>query len=799
MMELQADTAFSYTHLFVPCDSFTPKVLSELKEKFTIRSKYELPDGGRTTSILYKEAVSSSSGIRYFGLPRYHGLQLIAPVEDKTTLGFPIHFLMQDDQEHPMYAKQQKVLSVFRGSIENGSTGVVLVLPTGAGKTCLGIKFICHLGKTALVIVPKDDLVQQWINRIISLTDIKREEIGIIQQNRCEYKSKKIVIGMMHSLALRKKPYPKDMYSYFGVVVLDECIDENHYVFSSNGLCKLKDISVGDYILNEHREFVKVLNKRTVLKEAIKLKMQRGGDAFVVSADHPVVVRSDVQEHGRYREVYDYKVVSAEEATHLLFCVGEADCSKLKKDPEEYLVGMFYGDGHIYNNNGSCVLRFSYRKHKELRLKILQHLGCSHWAENCRGDLNITFSSDRTKSLIEKYELLSGKKSGIFTIHDSLFKKASPGVIRGLFDTDGWASTDGIRIALCSPVAIAQLKQMLAFHGIFSSSFVRKSKNLLHNDSHVLGIFGTHAVRFISLFGELPFVTKKVVKRSVIRDTYLYNNIMTTENVGIRRLVDIEVDSATHLFLCEGYVVHNCHRAASEKLGIVSSLFPAKYRIGLTATPKRTDGMEDVYRYTIGERWIGQVKDDMPKPTVLVKQYRIESGVLSSMRYIKNVINRRGRLNSLLAGCYERNKVLAAVILQSVKHNRQTVLMSDRTSQLDTIKHILLDNDISETEIGIYKGGVKDTDREKIITQKSIVLATYGAMDLGTDAPNLSLLVMGTPRSNVIQIVGRIRRIAENKKPPVVYDLVDTFPDCERMFQSRMKDYKLMSADTVYL
>lgn len=463
-MELQADTAFSYTHLFVPCDSFTPKVLSELKEKFTIRSKYELPDGGRTTSILYKEVVSSSSGIRYFGLPRYHGLQLIAPVDDKTTLGHSIKFSMQDDAEHPMYAKQQRVLDVFRESIANGNTGVVLVLPTGAGKTCVGIKFICHLGKTALVIVPKDDLVQQWINRITSLTDIKREEIGIIKQDKCEYKGKKIVIGMMHSLALRKKPYPKDMYSYFGVVVLDEL-----------------------------------------------------------------------------------------------------------------------------------------------------------------------------------------------------------------------------------------------------------------------------------------------------------------------------------------------HRTGSEKLGIVSSLFPSKYRIGLTATPKRTDGMEDVYRYTVGERWIGQAKDDMPKPTVLVKQYRIESGVLSSMRYIKNVINRRGRLNSLLAGCYERNKVLAAVILQSVKHNRQTVLMSDRTSQLDTIKQILLDNDIAETEIGIYKGGVKDTDREKIITQKSIVLATYGAMDLGTDAPNLSLLVMGTPRSNVIQIVGRIRRIAENKKPPVVYDLVDTFPDCERMFQSRMKDYKLMSADTVYL
>ena len=97
---------------------------------------------------------------------------------------------------------------------ENG----ILEAGAGRGKTVMCLEAIARVGKPALILVHKEFLLHQWKDRV---KEFLGEEVGIIQANKCDYKDKKIVIGMIQSLANPDK-YPEDMFNYFGIVVTDE-------------------------------------------------------------------------------------------------------------------------------------------------------------------------------------------------------------------------------------------------------------------------------------------------------------------------------------------------------------------------------------------------------------------------------------------------------------------------------------------------------------------------------------------------------------------------------------------------
>jgi superfamily II DNA or RNA helicase len=93
--------------------------------------------------------------------------------------------------------------------------------PTGFGKTVCGCRLIGGVGKPTLVVVPKEDLIEAWkqaCKMVLGLTD---DEIGVIQANKVQVKGKKVVIGMLHSLAIDNR-YPEWVYKYFGFVIFDE-------------------------------------------------------------------------------------------------------------------------------------------------------------------------------------------------------------------------------------------------------------------------------------------------------------------------------------------------------------------------------------------------------------------------------------------------------------------------------------------------------------------------------------------------------------------------------------------------
>lgn len=97
---------------------------------------------------------------------------------------------------------------------ENG----ILEAGCGKGKTVMCLEALARVGKPALILVHKEFLLNQWKDRV---EEFLGEEVGVIQANKCDYEGKKVVIGMLQSLANPEK-YPKEMFNYFGIVVTDE-------------------------------------------------------------------------------------------------------------------------------------------------------------------------------------------------------------------------------------------------------------------------------------------------------------------------------------------------------------------------------------------------------------------------------------------------------------------------------------------------------------------------------------------------------------------------------------------------
>jgi superfamily II DNA or RNA helicase len=114
--------------------------------------------------------------------------------------------------------EQKEVVQEFFDCITK-TPGGILQLPCGFGKTVIGIYIISRLKLKTLIVVHKEFLMNQWIERINMF--IENPRIGVIQQNKIDIVDKDIVIAMVQSICL--KDYDPSIFHDFGFVIYDEC------------------------------------------------------------------------------------------------------------------------------------------------------------------------------------------------------------------------------------------------------------------------------------------------------------------------------------------------------------------------------------------------------------------------------------------------------------------------------------------------------------------------------------------------------------------------------------------------
>ncbi len=243
-----------------------------------------------------------------------------------------------------------------------------------------------------------------------------------------------------------------------------------------------------------------------------------------------------------------------------------------------------------------------------------------------------------------------------------------------------------------------------------------------------------------------------------------------------RNLLDL-----TSQFGC--IVIDECHHVFKDAKSVgtfqkVISSFPARYRIGLTATPHRSDGLVETMFYVLGPKIIeveqGALKDagQVIAPTVRF----IETGW--EFEY-------REDFNELLGAMVEdaeRNQLLLDVLAGHVE-GHHSLILGDRISHLQEILNRVVNLKPGMTNrTAIVTGETPKAWREKIMQDTrsgkiQVLFATYALAKEGLDIPILDQLFLVTPKRDyavVTQAVGRIARPADGKTSATVFDFYDS-------------------------
>lgn len=261
-----------------------------------------------------------------------------------------------------------------------------------------------------------------------------------------------------------------------------------------------------------------------------------------------------------------------------------------------------------------------------------------------------------------------------------------------------------------------------------------------------------------------------------------------------KNVYDIEV-ADNHNFICcsptslSGICVKNCHHAAAAVFSKALKKVNFKYAIGLTATPKRKDGLTKVFKWYLGDIAYESKKH---KDYVEVRFHRYYNMAPEYSR-IHTLYNKKPNIARMINNICEylpRVTFIEEIILNILKEepNRRFLILTDRRQHVHLIKDML---DVNKLESGLYYGGMKPEDLKKSEICKFII-GTFQNASEGMDIKGLDTLILGSPKGDVIQICGRILRDKpeDRKHIPLIIDIVDDFGSFTNQAKKRHTYYK---------
>ena len=141
----------------------------------------------------------------------------------------PIKISLREDQSKAFYAFHSFIRPYSNGYNNMG----IIQLPTGKGKTILGLYMSQEFKQKTLILVHKDDLVVGWQNDI-RLCFGDNIDIGLIKA-----KSRKVgeqfTIATVQTLSKMSEEELSKYTHSFGMVILDECLTGDTLVVKSDG------------------------------------------------------------------------------------------------------------------------------------------------------------------------------------------------------------------------------------------------------------------------------------------------------------------------------------------------------------------------------------------------------------------------------------------------------------------------------------------------------------------------------------------------------------------------------------
>ena len=246
-------------------------------------------------------------------------------------------------------------------------------------------------------------------------------------------------------------------------------------------------------------------------------------------------------------------------------------------------------------------------------------------------------------------------------------------------------------------------------------------------------------------------------------------------------------------------LIDECHHSASETIANVLKEVKAKYVYGVTATPKRGDGLEKINYMLIGPI----------RYSYTAKEKAKEQGIqhLVYPRFTMTVPPRGVITDKMHPNeAYEiihNNDVRDEQIIEDVKNcvaaGRTPVVLSRYKDHSEKFYERLKNY---ADHVFLMTGNNSKKEHRKILEQMHqvdkneslILIATGSLVGEGFDFPRLDTLFMATPvsfRGVVEQYAGRLNRDYAGKENVIIYDYVDNhIPMFNNMYMKRLKAYK---------
>ena len=240
---------------------------------------------------------------------------------------------------------------------------------------------------------------------------------------------------------------------------------------------------------------------------------------------------------------------------------------------------------------------------------------------------------------------------------------------------------------------------------------------------------------------------------------------------------------------------------------VVSSLC-ARYKIGLTATPKRADGLQACMFALLGNKLCEVTREEVAHTTCHVKVKQIETGWFPDYDCIlmgDGTIDYHKVIDNMVHDDDRFKTVLDFII--SLPYDAPVMVLANRVEYLQNMC-----NEYNETQHGIGKclSGMGQSKKAKAERKDALnalntgeidcIFATYQLAKEGLDVPNLRYVVFATPEKDpttIEQSTGRVGRKAEGKSYGTVIDFVDDFGMYKAWWKKRLSVYRKIGCDII--
>lgn len=277
-----------------------------------------------------------------------------------------------------------------------------------------------------------------------------------------------------------------------------------------------------------------------------------------------------------------------------------------------------------------------------------------------------------------------------------------------------------------------------------------------------------------------------IAERQVSIGTHL--TVATVQTLTKRPDLVKELANRTGLVISD-----ESHHDSSLSRSRLVSQFPARWRCGLTATPDRTDGLEDLFHDLFGgiaaniPLEYGFKQKRLIRPSV----HLIRTGWRTYDSVAWDVLQRAR------AASGSRNAILCKIAKREFVEGRHVMILTELVDHAHYLAEVLPQY-FGVPTVAVV-GDVAPIARERAYARmergEAVLVATKLA-DEGLDLPALDTLILATPgrsQPRLRQQVGRTMRIFRGKSDARVYDLVDSeVPVLQSQAEARVEEYDRM-------